>query len=305
MINSNFKLHSKLDSMRTIIFGQGEFPGTRLRGKERYRTLYHFTSYETFKKIWQGKSLKFGDMTGVNDILESDYSITLGNPQQLPLAIAFDELRKSYKQISLTMDKDSYLKGSMSTLMWGIYGDKRKGVCIELDFDRIKFTKSMIKGAIRYQKYISGNIEFDTNLKSVNDISEFIIKHKKDLLFTKTQEWAGEREYRIISNADKYLDISDAITAVVVTDFNLPTFNELIELIDNKVPIKILRYNKSNNQRIAIPVLSDALACRNQDIKAKDKSKNALLKMAQQAKDHYEFLKCNPDADLTKSEYKL
>ena len=291
--------------MRTIIFGQGVFPGTQLKGKERYKTLYHFTSFDTFKLIWQSKSLMFGEMTGVNDILESDYSITAGNHQQIPLVFAFDDLRKSYKQISLTMDKDTYLKGSMSTLMWGLYGDKRKGVCLELDFDRIKFTKSMLKGIIRYKKYIPGNIELDTNLRSSNDIRRFIIKHKQELMFTKTQEWAGEREYRIVSNADDFLDIADAISAVVVTDFNLPTFDDLVDLIDNKVPIKVLRHNKNTSQKIAIPVLSDALDLRKQEFDAKNNPENALLKITQQAKEHYESLKNDQDADLIKKEYKL
>jgi hypothetical protein len=291
--------------MKTIIFGQGEFPGTRLKGKERYKTLYHFTSYETFKHIWHSKSLKFGDLTSVNDILEFDYSITPGNPQQFPLAFAFDELRKTYKQISLTMNKDSYLKGAMSTLMWGIYGDKRKGVSIELDFDNIKFPKTVLKGVVQYQKYISCNIELDTNLRSVNDIRKFIIAHKKDLFFTKTQEWAGEREYRIVSNSDEFLDISDAITAVVITDFNLPTFNELVDLIDNKVPIKVLRHNKNSNLKIVIPVLSDALACKKQEVDAMNNPENALLNISRQAKEHYDSLKNNPDADLIKIEYVL
>ncbi len=291
--------------MKTIIFGQGEFPGTRFKGKDRYKTLYHFTSFETFKLIWESKLLKFADMAGVNDILESDYSITLGNLQQLPLTFAFDEIRKSYKQISLTMDKNSYLKGSMSTLMWGLYGDKKKGICLQLNFDRIKFTKSMIKGIMHYQKYIPGNIDIDTTIKSSNDIREFIIKHKKELMFTKTQDWVGEREYRIISNTDQYLDISDAISAVVVTDFNLSTFNVLVELIDNKVPIKILRHNKDTRQKIAIPVLSDALALKKQELDAANNPENALLKLSQQAKEHYESLKNNPNADLTKKDYIL
>jgi hypothetical protein len=291
--------------MKTIIFGQGEFPGTRLKGKERYKTLYHFTSYKTFKVIWQSKSLKFGDMKGVNDILECDYSIMTGNYQQIPLIFAFDELRKTYKQISLTMDKDSYLKGAMSTLMWGIYGDKRKGVCIELDFDKIKFPKTVLKDAIHYQKYIPGSIELDTNLRTANDIRKFIIAHKKEFLFTKTKEWAGEREYRIVSNNDEFLDISNAITAIVITDFNLPTFNELVGLVDNKVPIKVLRYTKSTTQQIAIPVLSDALDCQKQEFKAKNNPKNALLNMFKQAKEHYESHKTDPNADLTKKEYLL
>lgn len=51
----------------------------------------------------------------------------------------FRELRLKYKQISLTMDYDSYLWGCMSTQMWAYYADKSQGVCIGLDYDKLVF----------------------------------------------------------------------------------------------------------------------------------------------------------------------
>jgi hypothetical protein len=108
----------------------GEFPGRKLKGEEKYRKLYHYTSFNTFVKIWCTKKLKFGTLTDVNDILEMNFEILTESPQQIPLIFAYNEIRTSYKQISFTMDYDSYIKGCMSPLMWGIYGDKRKGVCI-------------------------------------------------------------------------------------------------------------------------------------------------------------------------------
>ena len=46
----------------------GEFPGKRLKGAKRYEKLYHYTSFESFVKIWLNKTLRFSPVTGVNDI---------------------------------------------------------------------------------------------------------------------------------------------------------------------------------------------------------------------------------------------
>lgn len=44
------------------------------------------------------------------------------------------------------MDYDSYTQGCMSPMMWGLYGDKGKGVCIE--FDYIKLMKHLKRGML-------------------------------------------------------------------------------------------------------------------------------------------------------------
>jgi hypothetical protein len=59
----------------------GEFPGRKLKGEEKYRKLYHYTSFNTFVKIWCTKKLKFGTLTDVNDILEMNFEILTESPQ--------------------------------------------------------------------------------------------------------------------------------------------------------------------------------------------------------------------------------
>lgn len=44
------------------------YPGKPLAGMEKYKKLYHFTSFDTFVRIWLSKKLKFGSMLEVNDI---------------------------------------------------------------------------------------------------------------------------------------------------------------------------------------------------------------------------------------------
>lgn len=54
----------------------GHYPGTKLIGKDRYKRLYHFTSFDTFVRIWLSGELLFGDVQKVNDLQESDFLLT-------------------------------------------------------------------------------------------------------------------------------------------------------------------------------------------------------------------------------------
>ena len=156
------------------ITSNGEFPGKKLEGEEKYRRLYHYTSFNTFVKIWCTKKLKFGSISEVNDILEVNTRIQIANPQQTPLMFAYQDIRASYRQISFTMDYDSYIKGCMSPLLWGIYGDKRKGVCIEFDYTKLNIPKDCLNDIVNYRPAVKSSITLSNHLTTINDIKDFI-----------------------------------------------------------------------------------------------------------------------------------
>lgn len=286
---------------KKLYYVKGTFPGNRLRGKDRYKRLYHYTSFDTFVKIWLTKQLKFGEIKSMNDIQEADFASSISNMQQLPLLYAYNGVRTSFKQISLTMDYDTYLKGCMSPMMWGLYADKRRGVCIELDFDKIEFPKDCIKGIVRYKKVLKKSAEIPSIAKSINDIRKYIIKNKNESFFTKQNSWKGENEYRIISSNSAFLNIADAITAVYVTTYDSLDCLLVEKLINDQVPVQYLHYINSGS--MARPVLSDTKKYREQNDANRTNPKNVLLKLHEQALSHYENLKDDPNADLTKSEY--
>ena len=126
----------------------------KLTGDERYKKLYHYTSFDSFVKIWLNQNLRFSPLSAVNDIQEVDFKTAVINSDRLDLCNRLNKHRLSYKQISFTMDYDSALKGCMSPMMWGLYADKRKGVCIELEYDKIKFPTGTLKDVVTYQKYV-------------------------------------------------------------------------------------------------------------------------------------------------------
>jgi len=124
------------------------FPGRELTLEEKQEYLYHYTTLESFLKIWVTKTLLFSNASNMNDILESHKSLWI-KAMSKDIFQRYSEIVYSYKQISLTMDYDSYLMGCMSRMMWGHYGQKGDGVCIELD-----------KSKLKLENTLSGPVEF-------------------------------------------------------------------------------------------------------------------------------------------------
>ncbi|MFA6199458.1 MAG: DUF2971 domain-containing protein [Bacteroidales bacterium] len=275
-----------------VITANGKFPGTKLKGKERYRKLYHYTSFETFVKIWLTKKLKFGVIENVNDLQEVAPHVSCEtNTNQLHLMQAFCEEKAKYKQISLTMDYDSYIKGCMSTMMWGHYGNKRRGVCIELDYDKLSFHRNTLMGIVNYKKILNYSIQLPHDVNSIKDIQKLIIKKKKEIFFTKQLSWKGENEYRIISNEKDFLDIGNAITCIYLTSYNSDECLLIEKIVENKVPIKYLWFTSSGNK--SIPITSETKINREQYEGARNDPKNYLVKLTEQAKEEYENMKIN------------
>lgn len=234
----------------------GTFPGIKIKGIERYKKLYHYTSYDSFVKIWLSRKLKFSPVSNVNDIQEKVIEASIVNPEQYELAKSFIMIRKSYKQISFTMDFDSYIKGCMSPMMWGLYADKTRGVCIEFDFDKIQFPHNCLKGIVRYKSLLKKYHGISPDVKTISDLNRFIMKHQKDLFFTKNKCWSGENEYRVLSKEDDFLFIDKAISAVYLAEENSQELYFVQKLVKDNVPIKIFTHAFAFDNT-AIPIIKD------------------------------------------------
>ena len=238
------------------ITNNGPYPGKKLKVVERYKRLYHYTSFDSFVKIWLSKSLRFSPVSNVNDIQEKIIEASISNPEQFELAKSFIAIRKSFKQVSFTMDYDSYLKGCMSPMMWGLYADKTKGVCIELDYNKILFPHNCLKGIVRYKAILNKYNGISPDVKTESDLIRFIIKHQKELFFTKNKCWSGENEYRVLSKEDDYLNIEDAISAVYLAAEDSPDLAFVRKLVNGIIPIKIFTHAFAIDNS-AIPIIRD------------------------------------------------
>lgn len=203
--------------------------------------LYHYTSFDTFVKIWLSGKLRFGEVQNVNDIQEYGLPISAPTYPQRALILKFDELRLKYKQISLAMDFDD-MEGCMSTLMWAYYADKSKGVCIRLDSEKIDFS-DCLHSPVTYNKTQNG-IKIGQKISTTSELRKFIIDNKEDIFFTKYANWDRENEYRIVSDKLDYLDISEAITGIYLTSYKSMECVFVEELVNEKVDIFHLDFKR-------------------------------------------------------------
>lgn len=272
-------------------------PGQPLLGDDRYKKIYHTTSLNSFLLIWAKKRLRFAPLSGVNDMKEKFLSISEENPQLLPMLFAMDDVKRSYKQISFTMDFDTKYKGCTSPLMWGVYGDKNNGVCIELDYEKLKLPENCLCGIVDYKQINYRKIEIPQNVVTINSLKDFIVEHQKELFFEKDLCWEHENEYRILSDTDDYLDISEAISAVYVASIDGLTYEIVDELLkDSGVKLGFVHLNASNGVLIS----PDARLYKES---LQKKETGCLARIFSQAKDFYERNKEDWDVNLTKKTY--
>lgn len=238
---------------KTYFAENGYYPGERLTLAEKSAHLYHYTSFDSFVKIWLSQQLLFSPLNKMNDIQEKSVRCASPSLDSAEMLMEYRKQREEYKQISFTMDFDSYFKGCMSPTMWGHYADKSKGVCIEIDRSMISFPAQVLQGPIHYRKYLQHFMPIPLSLKTKDDMAKYIRKNAKRIFFTKQSSWRDENEYRVVSRDQKALDISGAIAAVYLT----PNSTECLlveKLVDGKVPVKILTYTDALDNS-SVPIL--------------------------------------------------
>lgn len=216
------------------------YPGVTLTNEEKRKRLYHYTSFDSFVKIWLSKKLLFSNVSYVNDLYESNFSMRMHSLNSLKYSDEFRECRKKYKQVSLTMRYDSYLDGDMSLAMWGIYGKSGKGVCIELDYNKLNL-KGLVFGNIFYEDPLPLPPSLDEICSEVQ-IDDFILKYQKQLLFTKHKSWQFENEFKILKRdcqENEGVDIRHAITAITVAKWKEPEAQFVLQLLENETEIAV------------------------------------------------------------------
>ena len=190
-------------------------PCEALRG----RKLYHYTSFESFVKIWLSQKILLGSIENVNDFMEYKHTVEVNNPCCLPLTEAFNDVRMSFRQLSFTLDDDQ-MEGFRNPIMWGQYANKGKGVCIEFDFNKLflnyKDKSDVFDGFVCYKDKLP-KLPPINGIITRNDIRRYILRNKEPIMFTKFTVWDAENEYRIVSDNISEIEIDNTISAVYLT----------------------------------------------------------------------------------------
>lgn len=179
--------------------------------------LYHYTKYNTLVKyILPTMKLKLSSLSNTNDPTEGSPKFVyaesdpiLHNMEQdseQPKAVYFSEYQK-YKFISLCGDKNG-IEGWRISSMWAHYAQNHRGVCIEIDTDKLILPETLNGDWIDY----SGKVP--PPFTREQEITKYFQDNYISILFTKSAEWEYEQEYRFVSANEEYLDITGAITHI-------------------------------------------------------------------------------------------
>lgn len=204
-------------------------------------TLYHYTSVEKFRSIWESKTIWFAPAETTNDFFERFKTFVLtqdtfkcdGKQLDRSRFDNFDEKIRAelskYRQVSFSHDYDDGLKGYASPMMWGQYAWHKKGeewlngVCIAIDSDKIKKTSLAKSDKVRYDFTIETPIVENIDYTKEEAAALFVERNMKTYFFTKHKHWEYENEYRFICKHEGVLDISEAIIGVyTLFDNNTP-----------------------------------------------------------------------------------
>lgn len=217
-------------------------------------SIYHFTSYDAFFRIWLSKELLLGEYMNMNDLYEGHkfYGIDIGPKSGIskgirkqigePIAFVFEQIAK-FRQVSFCKDFKDGTKGCLSSMMWGQYAKNEKGVCIELDKEKL------LEGE---KGYIPGDVSYDVSVPFITvssscfekapekRIRAAIIDNKEKVFFSKHKHWEYENEFRIVSDSKTVISIKNSITCVYVQNPDSTDTRLLKKLVRKNVPVKYI-----------------------------------------------------------------
>ena len=205
--------------------------------------LYHFTDLDSFIKIWLSKKLLFSERSRMNDIAEKCDMISGANKENMQIYL--DAVRE-YKQLSFSNYKSPCgLEIYKSPLMWGFYGKKATGVCIEFDKEILLSSSSNIKYKdISYYEHIPTNSHIDNfdsyEINTIEDARKVVNEHIDCIYFSKYKEWEFENELRIISKTESFLDIRGSIKRIYLFEPESSIKEIVFNLVSSECEIKIL-----------------------------------------------------------------
>ena len=189
--------------------------------------LYHFTSFDSACKIIQTRRLKFGKLSQMNDLIESNkivfqrvYLDNLDEDKENGL-YAEEEMRR-YQLISFSQDRtigDSSYEGFNLHPMWGLYAGKGYGVCLVFDKNKLILDNGDYARDVDYSDDVLPDYAFRNSSKP--GIRREIWRRRDEIYFRKRKEWENEQEYRVIRRAKEeretnYLDVSEALAFVIL-----------------------------------------------------------------------------------------
>ena len=148
--------------------------------------LFHYTTLENLLKILDSNTFILSSFNKANDYKE--------RIEKFPFL--YHKNIDEYRFLSTSFEEIDSL-GHMNGMLWYFYGDKHRGVCIELQLEQLKKLNPLKEDKIKYKDGV-------THIDNQNEL---------EYLMEKRNCWQGESEYRFlfddrkeIPNFSKYIN---------------------------------------------------------------------------------------------------
>lgn len=222
--------------------------------------LYHYTTLDSFAKIWVSKQLKFSPSQNTNDLFEREKLFHILHQFMYDLRPSdfnipakeywdsFNTILYGFKQISLVADYND-TPGYKSPLMWGHYAHNDQGVCIEFEYEKLPKLEDIYSSEVSYvTKVPFVNIPRPIRCGE-NDIRNLILENQEAFFFTKHKHWEYENEFRVVSDKSEALSVNQAITCVYVADCHHVNTKVVEQLVRDEVHVQsVATYMFSNSK---------------------------------------------------------
>ena len=231
--------------------------GDEQKSKNKMK-LYHYTTLDSFAKIWVSKQLMFSPSQNTNDMFEREKLFHILHqfmydlrPSDFNIPImeywkSFNAILYGFKQISLVADYND-TPGYKSPLMWGHYAHNDKGVCIEFDSEKLPKHEDIYSSKVSYVTKVPF-VDIPKPIRcGKNEIRNLILENQETFFFTKHKHWEHENEFRIVSDTKETLSVDQAITCVYVADCHHVNTKVVEQLVRDEVHIQSVATYKFSN----------------------------------------------------------
>lgn len=207
-----------LTSIPIYLYGHEELPR---RGDG---ALFHFTSFESFKKIMEDLTLLPSSFEKLNDMNEGNVHNMCMNHNFMVMYEAEKYIKERCHILCFAQNYDlnGYgVEGTNHPAMWAHYADNSNGVCIVIDKETfIKKNRTILENHFyKFQdvKYSLFNTPDDEDINyEAETAQEFIKNNWEALFYLKHKDWENEDEHRLfIMDYDGKLSIDGCIKYVV------------------------------------------------------------------------------------------
>lgn len=236
--------------------------------------IYHYTKLSTtIEHILDSMTLRTNYLNSLNDPKENQlwafgginidyeniYPETYSEKTHISHQYKLGEEIKSKIQ-ALCFVNSEHSGGYENEMMWAHYGERHKGLCVELDFDEFKL-ENISSGIFKFENVEYENIEkpqlyWNKNLSKAENIKNLIQTHYKSLFLSKSEYWEKEYEKRllIISDEQHYLKINKSLTAIYFGLLTHPNYYQAIKRLINPNRTKLYRlyYERNKIRRMEI-----------------------------------------------------